>query len=389
MRYVLGSHAKFYALMSIKLMAFCCVWIPNRKSHALSKLSSSPITHQSHIDFQAGTAKNYIFNHFKKNDGHAMIDLLRLVKEFSFYQPPKETVLSVTDLGGGSGEMLEYLLPLAAQIIIHINEPDTIRRCEYERSAKTTPHVTVGQMLSEQLQTTPIPKSDIILSSHSLYYNTEEWHHGTTQTRHAFFNRILSSLNPKGVFCVILQSNAPTGLKKKDGDEIVNLESVENVVYPLISQVEQGKAIINSERKTFANAELLLAAIEKYHQTTQNNHHHSLFWRSSPPIVSVVPIGKINFQLNPKTQKYDQVSEVNDILNFYTRGLYHPSSDQVVGFSASQQKELLDFIYTHCQNPQGEYVFVHVNKVIVMMPDLFAKQGAHLQLSENYSTPRP
>lgn len=233
----------------------------------------------------------------------------------------------MTDVGGGSGEMLEYILLLAGKILIHINEPDSHRRKKYTHKAGALPQVTIGQVISEPVQTAELPKSDIIIASHSLYYNAAEWSKGSIAVRAKFLDRMMASLHPEGAFCVILQSNAATGLKKQGGGELTNLENLEDAVYPLITAASESQSIDNRSRVTFANAEMFMELLSAY--DAQPNKTQSLFWRSSPPIVSSVPIGKINFEPNSVTGMYDQSPEVTEIFNFYCRGLYSLESRKI------------------------------------------------------------
>jgi hypothetical protein len=323
-------------------------------------------TNTTRQDFQAGLAKD-ISRIFKEKDGQAMVNLLTQVKDFKSYQSSVKSPLSITDIGGGSGDMLPYFLPLASRIIININETDATRRAEYAHKVSIIPRVSPGRLIPEKMQTALIPPSDIILACHSLYYNTEQWWRCDATQRSIFFKRMLASLLPQGVFCVILQSSAATTLSKKGGGYLPNLEALEDIVYPLISKLTSGKAIDNQHRSSFANAEMLIQALKKYNQSLPKNK--SLFWRASLPIIGQVPLAGINFNLNPLTGRYDQPLKIDAILNFYSRGLYNPKDPQKRGFSPQQQKVLLDYIAHHCQDLAGNHSIVHVNKAMVIMPE--------------------
>lgn len=323
-------------------------------------------------DFQSGDAGSYIFGFLKPNDGNEMVKFLSEKKEFTANKTSDAKAL-VTDIGGGSGEMLQYivnLLPLAKEISIDVIESNATRLIKYGERAKQFPQVSMNDKLQPfSIQKAQLQSSNsLILASHVLYYNKDQWWENS-QISSKFLDQIISKLRPGGAFCVILQSNAATGISKKEGGEIANLENLEDVVHPLIAQTE-GKHETNREKPFFANAEIFIEVMNKYER--QLNKPSSLMWDVSAPIITQIPVGKVNFDKNPSTGMYEQDFQVTQILNFYSRSRYAPTeSDRqngVKGFSADQQLLFLNFIKKNCQDLAGNYSIVHVNKIIVIIP---------------------
>ncbi len=336
----------------------------NKKNPAFSNDEIKP------KDFQSRSGgKDYIFKHFKENDGKTMVKMISEIKGFKDYQSPNSPPLSITDLGGGSGEMLDYLLLLANQISININEPMDDRRKEYiGKAEKSKPKqvVEIKEIPGKMEDITQLPTSDIVLASHSLYYNTKNWRiKEGEQIEFKFLDKIMNSLRPGGAFCVILQSNSPTGLRNKKGGEIPNLEKIEDFVHPLVSLQRDGTSVDNRSRPYFANAEMFLDTLNEYKKQFDKTQH--LFWCSSPPIVCQIPLGILNFNKNPVTKKYDQSQKVTQILNFYSAGLFCPENPEDKRFTAEQQRQFLNYIAENCQ-VDGNYSIVHVNKIIVIIP---------------------
>jgi len=298
-------------------------------------------------DFQEPkSATAAIFSKLKINDGEAATKLIKKNQRYEFK--------SVLDLGCGEGAMLPYIQALGQGMTIHLSDIEKKRVEQYADQIQYNGSDHVGGKVVGKMEECVLPKTDLIMASHSLYYNTKFWH----QPEHPFLTQLLAALNTNGLLCVILQSNEDTGILSNNPKRkfTANLQELEDLTYALKEKVA------DCSQRSFANAEMLLEALESYKKTHQN-----IDFESSDLSITSITISDLNFEPG-LDGRYTQSQEVADYLNFYTRDLYQqtPSSKQEKYYSPEQQKELLDFIKENCQKEDGSYVITHVNKVIVV-----------------------
>jgi len=318
------------------------------------KKSETTNIHYQATDSLQALKLNSIFEAFKPTDGEAAVKLLKEVKDFTQYQF-SDRPLHFTDVGGGEGEMFRFFSPLAKKVLVNIIEPNNKFREQYRGRIEKTDNTVRGQILEKLMEEVNLPKSDVVLTSHSLYYSQRLWsQQSDVSYQNHLFTKFLHSLEDGGVWCVILQaSEAPDEKYEK----LANLEALEDVVYPFIEEARHRVSQSNRDRPTFANADTFKEALKRYEKLSAEAGE-IIQWRESTPIVSYVHLGKVNFTPD-KTGRYPQEEEVLKLLNFYTR-------DQYNNFKPEQQKELLEFIKHRCQRG-GDYVVAHVNKAFVVM----------------------
>lgn len=302
----------------------------------------------------------------KPADGSELTRQLRLLKDFTPYRKPTNPLI-FTDLGGGQGHMLLYLMALETSLRVNINEIDItlaerykkeidkLQKREGDRSAKK---ISLGFVSNKQMEdpSFEIPKSDIILASHSLYYMIELWREPITITnlQNHFITKLLLALKPDGVLSVILKS-VNTEKVESTNANLPTLELLESLVYPKINRINNRMG--NKNSPNLVCAEAFGEVMDNYAGFFNKETKKTLRVVSSEPIISNVPLGKINFQPDLKTGKYVQSGRAKLLLNFYTRGTY----DQ---FQVNEQEELLEFIKSTEKIDEDEHVVTHVNKII-------------------------
>ena len=134
--------------------------------------------------------------------------------------------------------MLNYFLPFVSRMLVNINEPKKKRYMEYARKVLRDPRTRLNNVNGLKVEKKSaaaiqsvigalsqdstledvkfedkqyqIPKSDILLSSHSLYYTVNQWalpaSKGTARRKPLkshLLTKLLGALNEKGVLCII------------------------------------------------------------------------------------------------------------------------------------------------------------------------------------------
>lgn len=317
--------------------------------------------------------------HLKPGDSAALAQLLF---QTCFYRTMKGKVFKALDVGGSNGLMMIALLQaLSMQACICVNEPhkNPDRLAEYQQLERTQPQ-HVGGFFAPPI-VAPIesyegelPQVDLVLASHVLYYNQFAWSDCSSLSDH-MFTKLLRSLSPSGVMCIVIQSSRVS--------ETGTHELMEDFVYPFVESIQHGT------NKYYANAEMVDVALSKYRQRFMYEHQVPIGWCVKEDyVVTKVPLGDINTDTTKtieidqeasieKREVYSQPDDVLAILQFYLkeRHFYH--------LDLADQKRFLEFIVSNFKNETGNFEVCHLNKVytIEMTPELHKLLHAHEDLA--------
>jgi hypothetical protein len=267
--------------------------------------------------------------------------------------------LSFTDIGGGSGLMLEPFIQMNLWMIVHCVEPDEKSLIEYDKKIQRhNPQLACGQLSLTTLESAELklPPSDVILCSHSLYYSARFWKKSNVPLQEHLFTKLLSSLKEQGVLCVILQSE-----NSSQSPGVAINQQLESVIYPLNDELEGRPRRSLQQQPNFANAELFRAALLDYQRRLHQETGVQLQVKSAFSL-SLVMLEQLNFTPDVFSGRYEQPADVHRLLMSYTRQQYDRYTPQ-------QQKELLDFIRHNCRISENSYGITHVNECFVITLD--------------------
>lgn len=339
--------------------------------------------------FQSSDTALNILPHIKEKDAGLLFELLKPILMLA------EGDFVINDLGCGEGLMLLKLLELMhtnlqtyseLQIIICGCEPDNDLRekfiAHFADKANRPYLNNIGrvQISDCKIEDYHAPeKTNVTLSSHSLYYPQSLWNtQRFKDLKHEdhLLTRFLSNLKENGQLCIILQSSASTKKEKRDGGFFANHETYEDTMYPCLWRreneddrsrglQERNSITNNRDRLTFTNAEIFEACLNAYQETSNT----PLSIKSGETTASI-HLGEINLdQLDTEKNKYEQTPEALSFLNFYTRKRYPD-------FSADDQKIILDFLKNNCADDEGNIIMHHMNRAFVIRPQGEARAAA-------------
>lgn len=317
------------------------------------------ITSPSNIfDFQ-GTNGIKIFSRFVKL-GDSLI-LAKLLLEHTIIQSKKRKneSLLIHDIGGAEGEMMLTLLQvLNLQADVTVNEPVYERMIQYRQKKINYPDLFLSIDISDKKMNYQDfyiwPQKEIILASHVLYYNREQWSSCESIKGH-FFTHLFRSLCIGGILCVILQQSAIENTNSH--------ESWEDFIYPVLKMSKYGID------KFYATAEQFATALSYYRKQFLYEFNTAIDWKIKTEVaVTKVPIGKLNTTPDSHDGHYRQTTDVLEVLRFYLQGFL------LTDLEIATQKLVVDYLTTHCVD-QDQCAIIHYNKIYTIEPGpiFFAK----------------
>lgn len=325
--------------------------------------SSHDANKSQRVQFQEARGKERVFNLLKQNNAQAVAKL------GLFPHPNSKRSYRIADIGGGEGLFItKYLRPfLPNKLVVNLCEPSKLSE-EYLAAIAQDPSITKGEISREYFESPRylLPEgNDIVLFSHSLYYNAYQtpqslgWSNHSGDWRTHLFTKVFNSLQEDGAMVVILKYNCSTGIAKygDPNQSIVNLHELEEKeIYPLLTEMAREKNQPLPPNNYTVTAALFDEAIEAYNQKSGQ----ALTIHRSPAVITAIDLGPVNFE---------ESEEVQEILNLYTRNQY-------AKMNLEQKEHFLSFIRENCRRQEdGHYLITHVDRVFAVKKRHTAKLG--------------